>query len=165
MTRCALSSPRRPSNWAQEATSEDPGLRRELHSRLSAPKPLGGRRVCQGAEEVRSAPSILGALAQPTLAQQFETPDASTAGAFVLAFFLVGLLLAVLMIWGIFDAAGGPESSWRSADQNKVAWILVQAILPILGSIVYLLWIRPKIRSAGRNVGRATSPKRDSRCP
>jgi hypothetical protein len=45
---------------------------------------------------------------------------------------------------GILDAAIHPDSAWRAADQNKLAWVLVQ-LLPVVGTLVYVAIIHPKL--------------------
>jgi hypothetical protein len=54
-----------------------------------------------------------------------------------------------IWLWGIIDAATRPDSQWAAASQNKVAWILLQVFLGIIGAAVYLLAIRPKLMAVG----------------
>jgi hypothetical protein len=61
---------------------------------------------------------------------------------------LILLFLIVVPVWGIIDAAMRPDSAWAAAGQNKVVWVLVQIFLGILGSAVYFLAIRPKLKAA-----------------
>jgi hypothetical protein len=48
---------------------------------------------------------------------------------------------------GIVDAAIHADSTWRAADQNKLAWMLVQ-LVPVLGTLTYVAVIHPKLRMA-----------------
>ena len=58
------------------------------------------------------------------------------------------LVVAVaLPVWGIVDAGTRPNSSWAAADQSKVVWGLVQILLWGLGSLVYFIAIRPKLKA------------------
>ena len=59
-----------------------------------------------------------------------------------------GLLVLILLVplAGVVDAALIPNSRWEAADQSKVAWVLVQIALNWVGLIVYLLAIRPRLR-------------------
>ncbi len=66
----------------------------------------------------------------------------------VMIFSLVNL---VFIIWAVIDAAIKPDSAWRDADQSKIVWILVAIFVPIAGSLIYLLVIRPKVKAAMLN--------------
>jgi hypothetical protein len=62
---------------------------------------------------------------------------------------LVGLGLAV---WAAIDAAMKPDEAWRSAGQNKLAWVIVPLLsgllCGVLGAIaagIYLFSVRPKV--------------------
>lgn len=58
-----------------------------------------------------------------------------------------GILVLILLVplVGVIDAALIPNSRWEAADQSKVAWVLVQMALNWVGLIVYLLAIRPRL--------------------
>ncbi len=64
--------------------------------------------------------------------------------AFGLAF-LLWLVVPIISMWGILDAALAPDSAWERIDQNKVAWVLVQFV-PLVGAIAYFLAVRPALR-------------------
>jgi hypothetical protein len=51
-------------------------------------------------------------------------------------------------IWGIVDAAMKPDPVWRAAGQNKVVWIILQVVLGIIGTAIYVFAIRPKLVAA-----------------
>lgn len=36
-----------------------------------------------------------------------------------------GLIIGVMYVWGIIDAANRPQERWREIDQDKIAWILI----------------------------------------
>jgi hypothetical protein len=65
-------------------------------------------------------------------------------GPMELLFFVV----LFLPVWGIIDAAVRPDSAWAAAGQSKVVWVLVQIFLSILGTAVYFVAIRPKLKAA-----------------
>ena len=67
-------------------------------------------------------------------------------GAPELIIFVFVLIITVLPIWGIIDAAIRPDTAWRAAQQSKVVWVLVQIVLWTLGAIIYFLIIRPKLK-------------------
>ncbi len=67
----------------------------------------------------------------------------------------IGLISLGVVIWGVVDAATRPDPAWVAAGQNKVLWIVLQAVgfvvLPPAGivlAIVYLAAVRPKVASA-----------------
>jgi len=57
-----------------------------------------------------------------------------------------------LPIFGIIDAARRPQASWTATGQKQIAWILVQVFLGALGTLVYLLAIRPKLKAVDSHV-------------
>ena len=59
----------------------------------------------------------------------------------ILLVFLV--VFGVIPIWGIIDAAVRPDPVWAAAQQNKVVWIIVQVFLGTVGTIAYVVAIRP----------------------
>jgi hypothetical protein len=59
------------------------------------------------------------------------------------------LLVIALPIWAVFDAAIRPDEAWQAAEQNKVVWVLVILFMPLVGSILYFVAIRPKVRAGG----------------
>lgn len=54
---------------------------------------------------------------------------------------------------GAIDAALKPESAWQAANQNKLVWVLLQALsiflscLGLIVPIIYFVSIRPKVVS------------------
>jgi hypothetical protein len=66
----------------------------------------------------------------------------------------IGLALLAFCLYGIIDAAfGRPLSAWKAAGRNRAAWILVQILLPVLGSLVYVLGIRRELSRTRRAAG------------
>jgi hypothetical protein len=63
-------------------------------------------------------------------------------------------LVLLAMAWGILDAAYHPDSVWRDADQNKVAWVLVQFI-PLVGTMAYSILVHPAVLEAENRVRRS----------
>ena len=66
-------------------------------------------------------------------------------GIVLILFWLVTL---VVWLWGLIDAARRPDSAYQAAGQNKVLWIVLCVVLGALGSLIYLLAIRPKVAAA-----------------
>jgi len=62
-------------------------------------------------------------------------------------------LVLLAMAWGILDAAYHRDSVWRDADQNKVAWVLVQFI-PLVGTMAYYILVHPTVVEAEKRVPR-----------
>jgi uncharacterized membrane protein len=60
-------------------------------------------------------------------------------------------LVLLAMAWGILDAAYHRDSVWRDADQNKVAWVLVQFI-PLAGTMAYYILVHPTLQEAENRV-------------
>jgi hypothetical protein len=54
----------------------------------------------------------------------------------------------VVPIWAAIDAATKPDAAWQAAGQNKVLWVLLSLFLGLLGSLIYLAAIRPKVVAA-----------------
>jgi peptide/nickel transport system ATP-binding protein len=65
---------------------------------------------------------------------------------------LVPLLIVVLIvvnIWGIVDAARKPERRWNRAGKSKALWIVLQLLLGVLGTALYLIVARPHLKAGG----------------
>ena len=63
-------------------------------------------------------------------------------------------LVPLAMAWGMLDAAYHRDSVWRDADQNKVAWVLVQFI-PLVGTMAYFVLVHPTVLEAENRVRRS----------
>jgi uncharacterized membrane protein len=61
---------------------------------------------------------------------------------------LIYLVMLVVWLWGLIDAARRPDTAYQAAGQNKVLWIVLCVVLGALGSLIYLLAIRPKVAAA-----------------
>jgi hypothetical protein len=61
---------------------------------------------------------------------------------------LILLVLFLLPVWGIIDAAIRPDSAWAAVGQSKLVWVVVQIFLWVIGSAVYFVAIRPKLKAA-----------------
>jgi hypothetical protein len=66
---------------------------------------------------------------------------------------LLIILFVALPIWGVIDAALRPDSAWRTANQSKVVWVVLQIFLGFIGAIAYFLAVRPKVRRAQEDTG------------
>ena len=66
-------------------------------------------------------------------------------GAPELLILLIPLVAFVLPAWGIVDAAIRPDNVWSAAQQNKLVWVVVQIVVPVIGTIVYFAVVRPKL--------------------
>jgi hypothetical protein len=54
----------------------------------------------------------------------------------------------------MLDAASHGDSVWREADQNKVAWVLVQ-LIPLAGTVVFYILVHPTLLEAEDRVRRS----------
>jgi hypothetical protein len=63
-------------------------------------------------------------------------------------------LVPLAMAWGMLDAASHGDSVWREADQNKVAWVLVQ-LIPLAGTVVFYILVHPTLLEAEDRVRRS----------
>lgn len=57
---------------------------------------------------------------------------------------LVWIVLFGVWLWGLIDAARRPDQAFQAAGSSKVLWIVLIVLLGTLGSLIYLLAIRPK---------------------
>ena len=73
----------------------------------------------------------------------------------LLILFLPGIVVLVLAVWAIVDAAGEPRAAWDAVGSSKATWITLIAVFTLLCgivglvlAIVYLASIRPKLDAA-----------------
>lgn len=64
---------------------------------------------------------------------------------------------AVLVLWLVFliEALRTPEQQWKDAGQNQMMSIVLMVFLGIIGTIVYLILARPRLRRAAPSGGTA----------
>ncbi|HEX2029318.1 MAG TPA: hypothetical protein VHF25_15095 [Nitriliruptorales bacterium] len=63
------------------------------------------------------------------------------------SFAIFGVLLVLL---GVVDAAALPARRFVAARHRKATWIVVQLVLPVAGTIVYAVVVRPRLTIVGR---------------
>jgi hypothetical protein len=78
------------------------------------------------------------------------------AGTSVLSLELVATIIVISMIVGAIDAARQPGWAWRRAEESKSAWIVLVALVPLVGLGMYLRTARPAVASIAA-AGRAAS--------
>ena len=67
------------------------------------------------------------------------------------AVYIPGILIFILTLWALIDAATKPEAAWSAAGKSKTTWIIVLVIGLIFGcvgliaSIIYLASVRPAL--------------------
>jgi hypothetical protein len=59
---------------------------------------------------------------------------------------LVGLAFVAFPIWCLVDALRVSDQRWAAAGENKVLWVLLIVFLCLLGSLLYVLMPRPKLK-------------------
>ena len=70
------------------------------------------------------------------------------------AVYIPGILVLILTVWALVDAATKPDAAWAAAGKSKSTWIVVLAIGIIFGcvglvaSIIYLVSVRPALTSS-----------------
>ena len=65
----------------------------------------------------------------------------------LLIFAAVGLALFVWWLAMLIDAVRIPSETWRAAGQEQLVHILLMVFLGIIGTIVYVLVAKPKLRA------------------
>lgn len=69
----------------------------------------------------------------------------------VLVFLVFGVVVLVttgLWIWSLVDALRITDQQWDAAGQNKVMWVILIAVLGLLGSLLYVVMARPALSRA-----------------
>jgi hypothetical protein len=97
------------------------------------------------------------------------------AGTSDISLELVATIVVISMVVGVIDAARQPGWAWKRAEESKAAWLVLVALVPLVGLGMYLSRPRPKvatIASAGRaaslpfeHFGNDVAPKRDEAWP
>ena len=65
---------------------------------------------------------------------------------FVILVVLLGL--SVVWLWGLIDSITRPQWAYVQARSNKALWIVLNVVLGSVGSLIYLLAIRPRLKAA-----------------
>lgn len=70
---------------------------------------------------------------------------------FILFGFALWLAIAVLWVWNLVEVLVTPGERWDLAGQNKTVWlgVLIGSLLvglAVVGSVLYLLVARPRLR-------------------
>jgi hypothetical protein len=61
---------------------------------------------------------------------------------------LIILLMLVPVVWALTDILGTPTRVWADTKQNQGLWALVVFVLPLLGPLLYLVIVRPRLIEA-----------------
>jgi hypothetical protein len=69
---------------------------------------------------------------------------------FVLTVMLIGLACTALWVWSLVDALRITEDRWVMAGQSKILWVVLIAVLGLLGSILYVAMARPALGRTSR---------------
>jgi hypothetical protein len=71
------------------------------------------------------------------------------AGLLVAIVVVIGVALFVWWLLVLIEALRTPASRWEAAGQNQIVYIVLMALLGVIGTIVYIAVARPQLRSAG----------------
>lgn len=66
-----------------------------------------------------------------------------------MSFDLVIFLAAALAIpvFGVLDALRMSRESFDDAGRSRTAWVTVQVAVPVLGTLAYYAFVRPRVRA------------------
>lgn len=64
-------------------------------------------------------------------------------------YFFLAAVLAV-PVFGISDVLRLSEGSFDEAGRSRSAWIAIQVVVPVLGSLAYYAFVRPRVRARER---------------
>lgn len=64
--------------------------------------------------------------------------------------FFLWLAFWLVPLSGIADAVVKPDIAWKDLNKDKTVWVLIQIFLGIIGSIFYLVSVRPKLKRAAK---------------
>ena len=78
------------------------------------------------------------------------------AGTSMLPLELAVVAIGLSMILGVADVARLPNWAWRKAEEPKIAYLALVALLPVVGLGMYLVRARPKVKAVAV-AGRAAS--------
>ena len=67
------------------------------------------------------------------------------AGTF-LVFGVFALVFTGVWIWSLVDALRFDDRRWEAAGQSKLLWVILIAVLGLLGSILYAVMARPSLK-------------------
>lgn len=72
--------------------------------------------------------------------------DATVLAAIVV---VIGVALFVWWVLVLIEALRTPSSLWEAAGQNQIVYIVLMALLGVIGTIAYVAVARPRLRDAG----------------
>jgi hypothetical protein len=72
------------------------------------------------------------------------------AGAGVLLFLVFGLWLAGIVYWivALVEVARIPDHQYRAAGTEKVVWVLIVALVGVIGALIWLFSTRNRVLAA-----------------
>jgi Protein of unknown function (DUF2510)/Phospholipase_D-nuclease N-terminal len=82
--------------------------------------------------------------------------DAGIAGPSMLSLELVTLIVGVATIAAAVDIIRQPGWAWRRADENKIAYLVLVVLVPVVGLSLYVFKGRPRVAPVAA-AGRAAS--------
>ena len=62
-------------------------------------------------------------------------------------YWMIAWFTPVLAAIGIWDAVRTSSAVWGASGRNRFVWIAIN-LVPVVGAVVYLLWINPELAEA-----------------
>lgn len=82
-----------------------------------------------------------------------SNPAVPTSDDLLWAMVSMGLMLmvpVVLILVALYDLLDYPDPVWKRAGLDKIMWLLIAVIIPVLGPMAYLIKARPRLRAEAR---------------
>ncbi len=70
-------------------------------------------------------------------------------GVFLVVVLAVAVALFAWWLIMLIDALRIPSTTWQSAGQNQLIYVLLMVFLGLVGTVLYVAVARPKLRGAG----------------
>jgi predicted MFS family arabinose efflux permease len=72
----------------------------------------------------------------------------SLLGASLDIYIFAAVVLAV-PVFGLYDISRRSEQAFRASGRSRTVWVVIQIVVPILGTLAYYAFVRPRVRARG----------------